>query len=622
MHIRLKPLAALLLPLSTLNTQVWAQQSFDPVVVTATRSESRVSEVLADVTVIDRAEIERHGAGTITELLARQPGIQAVQNGGPGTSTSFYIRGTNAAHTKVLVDGVAINSVDLSGSPLRFISLADVERIEILRGPGSTLYGADAVGGVIHVITRRGAPGLRADGFVGYGSKNTRQASAGLSGGNEQWRFRIEADQRTSDGFSSQRKASNRDADADAYRNTGGAASLSFMPVAGHEIGAAYRRNEGRVHYDSGNQPADGNYDDRVDFTAEQWQVFSRNRLTEHWVSRLQYAESEDRQTSWRWDAWAWPVPLEEKTQQDTRNRQMSWQNDVTLPLGKALFALERHEQEIRPVTGFMRRPEIDNNSALLGWTASAGDHSWQLNARRDEHSEFGGQNTWGAAYGYRLSQALRAHVSYGTAFKAPSVYQLFMNSPWGSGNPDLKPEKSRNQELGLAWDNGTHTVNATWYRNRITNLIDWVSDPVTWVGTYENVSKARLEGVTVTYAGRFGEWNIKASYDWLDAENADNHKALGRRAKHRGMVGVSRTWGAFEAGVEALGVGKRYNSNDETGEMGGYGLVNLTGRYAINKSLSIEGRINNLFDKNYELAQGYNTPGMNAFIGIRYTPQ
>lgn len=620
MHIRIKPLAALLLPLFATNIQ--AQQSLDPVVVTATRTETRVAEVLADVTVIDRAEIERNGSATITELLARQPGIQTVQSGGPGTSTSFYVRGTNAAHTKVLVDGIAINSVDLSGSPLRFIPLGDVERIEILRGPGSTLYGADAVGGVIHVITRRGAPGLRADGFVGYGSKSTWQANAGLSGGNEQWRFRVEANQRTSDGFSAQRKASNRDADDDAYRNTGGAASLSFIPAQGHEIGASYRRNEGRVHYDSGNQPANGDYDDRVDFTTEQWQLFSNNRFTENWVSRLQYGESEDRQTSWRWDAWAFPTPLEEKTKQNTRNRQMSWQNDVTLPLGKALFAVERHEQEVRPTTGYAKRPEIDNNSALIGWTASVGDHSWQLNARRDDHSEFGGQNTWGAAYGYRLTKELRAHASYGTAFKAPSVYQLFMTSPWGNGNPDLKPEESRNREIGLTWDNGAHTVSGTYYHNRIKNLIDWVSPPWPAIGGYENVNKARMEGVTLTYAGRFGDWNVKASYDWLDAENADNHKVLGRRAKNKGMVGVSRVWGAFEAGVEVLGVGKRYNTNNETDEMGGYGLVNLTGRYAINKNLVIEGRLDNLLDKHYEQVKGYNTPGFNAFVGIRYTPQ
>ena len=620
MHIRLKPCAALLLPLFAGSAQ--AAADLDTVVVTATRQESRAAEVLADVTVIDRAEIERNGQDTVTELLARQPGIQTASNGGPGTATSFYIRGSNSNQTKVLVDGIAINSADLSGSPLRFIPLADVERIEILRGPAATLYGADALGGVIHIITRRAAPGLRADGFVGYGSDNTREASAGVSGGDERWRFRVEANHRASDGFSAQRHASNHDADDDAYRNTGGSAALSFIPAAGHEIGGSWRRNDGVVHYDSGNQPATGDYDDRARFTTEQWQVFSRNRLSDAWTSRLQYGEAEDRQKSYYWDAWAWPVALEVVTRQNTRNRQLSWQNDITLPLGKLLLAAERQEQEISPASGYARRPKVDNDSFLAGWTASLGDHSWQLNARRDDHSEFGGETTWGVAYGYRLSRELRAHASYGTAFKAPSVYQLFMTSPWGNGNPDLKPEKSRNREIGLTWDNGVHSVGATYYHNRVSNLIDWVSDPITWVGTYENVSKARLEGATLTYAGRFGAWNLRASYDWLDAKNTDNDFELGRRARNKAMLGVSRNWGPLEAGVEVLGVGKRYNTNTETGRMGGYGLVNLTARYAINSELAVEARLNNLFDKQYETVLGYNTPGINAFVGLRYSPK
>ncbi len=621
MQTHLKPMAALLLPLFA--GDLYAQAHLDTVVVTATRQETRVAEVLADVTVIEREEIERNGQGTITELLARQPGIQTASSGGPGTTTSFYLRGANSDQTKILVDGIAINSVDLSGSPLRFMPLGDVERIEILRGPAATLYGADAIGGVIHIITRRGTPGLRVDGFAGYGSQDTREASAGVSGGNEQWRFRIDANHNSSDGFSAQRHATNRDADDDAYRNNGGSASLSFTPAQGHEMGASYRRNEGLVHYDSGNRPANGDYNDRNYFTTEQWQLFSRNRLTDSWTSRLQYGESEDRQKSYYWDSFAWPAASEVKTKQNTRNRQLSWQNDVTLPLGKLLLAAERLEQKITPDTDYAKRPEADNNSVLAGWTAAVGDHNWQVNARHDDHSEFGGKNTWSAAYGYRFSRELQTHVSYGTAFKAPSVYQLFMISGWGHGNPNLKPEESRNREIGVTWDNGVHSFGAVFYHNRIENLISWVSGgPPFWLGTYENVSKARMEGVTLTYAGRFGAWNLRASYDWLDARDTENDFELGRRARDKAMLGVSRAWGAFEAGVEVLGVGQRYNTNTETDPMGGYGLVNLTARYAISGELAVEARFNNLFDKQYETVSGYNTPGFNAFVGLRYSPK
>ncbi|MCL2636355.1 MAG: TonB-dependent receptor [Betaproteobacteria bacterium] len=618
MQIRCKPIAALSLPLLTGN--LTAQTHLDTVVVTATRQETRVAEVLADVTVIEREEIERNGQDTITELLARQPGIQAALNGGPGTTTSFYLRGAKSDQTKVLVDGIAINSADLSGSPLRFMPLSSVERIEILRGPAATLYGADAIGGVIHIITRRGVPGLRVDGFAGYGSKNTRQASTGVSGGNEQWRFRIEADHSSSDGFPARRHATNRDAENDLWRNSGGAASLSFTPAQGHEIGASWRRNEGVVNFSSFD--ADGNYDDRTYFTTEQWQIFSRNRLTDFWTSRLQYGEARDHQKTYEWDAWALPAATEKETKQNTLNRQLSWQNDVTLPLGKLLLATEHLEQKITPGTDYALRPKASNNSILAGWTAAIGDHNWQINARHDQHSEFGGENTWSAAYGYRLSRELRAHVSAGTAFKAPSIYQLYMTSPWGNGNPHLSPEKSRNHEAGLSWDNGTHNLGVLYYHNRIRNLIVWESDPVTWVGTYENVGKAHMEGLTLTYAGHFGNWSLRASYDYLEARDTGNDFQLGRRARNKAMLGVSRAWGPFEAGLEVLGVGRRYDNNTENNPMGGYGLVNLTARYAINPELAVEARLNNLFDKPYETAVGYNTPGFNAFVGLRYSPK
>ena len=237
----------------------YAESEAPVVVVTATRQATRANELLSDVTVIDREAIESSGQESIADLLARQPGIQMSSSGGPGTSTSFYVRGARPEQTKVLVDGVPLNSVDLSGSPLRFLPLANVERIEILRGPASALYGADAIGGVIQIFTRGGTQGLKADAFAGYGTHNTWQASAGLSGGNEQWRFRLEGNHQSSDGFSAQKHASNKDADNDGYRNSGGAASLSFLPATGHELGFKFRQNTGTTHYDSGNTPANGN---------------------------------------------------------------------------------------------------------------------------------------------------------------------------------------------------------------------------------------------------------------------------------------------------------------------------------------------------------------------------
>ena len=248
-------MSPLLLPCTA---AVHAQQVLDPVVVTATRQETRESALLADVTVIDHKEIEKHAGETVIDLLAGQPGIQMSRSGGLGHASSLYIRGANSNQTKVLIDGIPINSIDSSGSPLRYLSLDDVDHIEILRGPASTLYGADALGGVIQIFTRKGEPGVQLNAFAGYGTQNTRQATIGASIGQEKWRFHVEGSRLSTSGISAQTHATNQDADKDGYYNTGGAASFALFPVDGHELGVSYRQNQGRVYFDIRNAPADG----------------------------------------------------------------------------------------------------------------------------------------------------------------------------------------------------------------------------------------------------------------------------------------------------------------------------------------------------------------------------
>lgn len=603
--------AAALLPLLSFAAPAIAQQSLDPIVVTATRQETRASDLLADVTVIDRAEIERHAGSTIADLLSEQPGMQFSRNGGPGASASLYMRGANPAQTKVLVDGISINSMDSSGSPLAGIPLSSIDRIEIVRGPASTLYGADAIGGVIQIFTRKGEPGLKADAFAGYGTQDTFQANAGVSAGDEQWRLRVEGNRQSTHGISSKAHASNRDADADGYYSTGGSASLSVLPAQGHEVGMIYRKTEGRSYYDGFGT---GTFNAYGDFSNSQWQLFSRNRLASFWNSTLQYGQANDRRKDYS-------TPLG-ATFLATENRQLSWQNDIDLPLGRLLAAVERQEQQgsADASQAFAAGSTIANNSALLGWTASLGRHRWQLNGRRDDHSSFGGKSTYSASYGYQITPSLRAQVGYGTAFKAPTIYQLY--TPL-YGNAELRPETARNRELGLVWEDGTQTASVIYYRNSVRDMIDWVlTDPVNFAGHYENVARATLEGVTLSYTGRFGDWRVRGTYDWLNAIDDDTGMRLARRARNKAVAGVSRVWGAFEAGAEIVAVGSRFNGEGETTRLGGYSLVNLTARYAVTKALSVEGRIDNVMDKNYELAQGYGTPGIAAFVGVRYAPR
>ena len=631
MHTRLKPLAALL-PLLFVS-DLHAQQALDPVVVTATRQETRVSEVLADVTVIEREEIERNVGGSVVDLLSRQPGIQIATSGGgtPGSMANIFMRGANPGQTKVLVDGIPIASaLDQKGTnALVNLPLSNVERIEILRGPASVLYGADAIGGVIQIFTRKGIPGLKVDAFSGVGSWGAFQANAGVSGGDEYWRFRVEGGRDSARGFSTQRDGTNQDADKDGYYNNHAAAALSFLPAKGHELGLTYRHNDGLTHYDSGNVPANSTVDNRNSFNTEQWQIFSKNQITDIWLSKLQYGETKEKQRNHYTDSWYRPT-FEGIGTAKTKTSLLGWQNDIKLPLGKALIGVEQQEQKgySEDQSSFplpYPSQNMTNRAAYASWIANWEKHRWQIGGRHDDHSQFGGKSTGAIAYGYQISDQWRAKASYGTAFRAPTINELYLPL---FGNPSLKPEEARNREMGLVWESAKQSASATYYYNRVKNLI--AADPSDWKNY--NVGRAKLEGVTLAYSGQFNDWTVRATYDWLNAKDEDTGLQLQRRARNSAVFGVDKTWGSLLTGIELMSFSKRYSFKDEKGEMGGYALVNLSARYAFNKNLSLEGRLNNVFDRKYELSKAdysnytslntYNTPGRNIFVGIRYTPQ
>jgi len=586
----------------------YAQEQLAPaVVVTATRQPVKANELLADVTVIDRAQIERAAASNVVDLLGRQPGIQFARNGGPGASVSLYLRGTKSDQTKILVDGVPFNSTDLSGSSLQYLPLNNVERIEIVRGAASAIYGADAIGGVINIITRTAEPGLRLDGYAGAGSRDTRQGDLAVSGGDELWRFRLHVNSLNTDGFSSRTGASNRDADDDRYRNEGYGGSLSFHPAEGHAVGVSFLEQSGTVQYDS--VGGNGNFDDRASFKTSVFNAFVHNQLTSSWASRLSYGRTDEDRADYSepdplWD----PLGI---TRRESTNETFSWQNDIALPIGTGLVVVERFEQEARPREAFSEGT-VQIDSLGLGWTANLGPHSWQANVRHDDHSRYGDKLTGGLSYGHQFARDWRASAGVSKAFKSPSLDQLY-NAFYG--NAALKPENALNREVGLTWASGNQLASATYFANTIEDMIGWN-------GAYVNVDKARIRGLTLAYALNVEGWDLAASADFLDAEDRKTGFQLGRRAKQSMNVSATRTLGAWTLGGEWVLVGSRYDTNKETDRLGGYGLINLTARYAIDRDWALEARADNVFDKQYETARGYGTPGVGAFIGVRYAPR
>jgi len=572
------------------------------VVVTATRIPTRISEQLADVTVITRTEIEAAGATTLPALLAQQPGLQITTNGGIGKSASVFTRGTNAGHTLLLVDGVPLGSATLGQPSFHNLPLAQIERIEILRGPASSLYGSDAIGGVIQVFTRKGEGPMTLEAFAGGGSYGTSELMAGISGGTQTVSYSLAASRFESDGQDATRPGHFApNPDADGYENTSWRGRLAVTPAAGHEFGATFLMADSRNHYDGGGPTVNAYNDDET----RVWSLYARNRLASAWTSTLRYGESQDRSENF----------APGRSLHATQQKQWTWQNDVKLPLGTLLLAAEHLEQSVESTTNYTVR-ERTVRSLIAGWQASVGKHSWQLSQRSDDNSQFGQKTTGSLAYGYRITPALTARAAVGTAFKAPSFNQLYWpDTGWGGGNPNLQPETARNREMGLEWQGPTGArLSWTHYDNRIRNLITgW--PPV-------NVDRARIRGDSLSGSHAWGPWQAQVALDLMKPINEATGHRLPRRAAEQFKMRLTYETGTWGAGGELSAVGKRFDTATQTREMPGYELLNLFGHYRLTRETRLEARVDNLFDADYETAWGFRNAGRTLFVGLRYQPK
>ena len=598
----LKPLAALL-PLLYL-TPALAQQSLDPVLVTATRQATRVSETLADVTVLQREDIEKASGSTALDLIARQPGVQLSNSGGIGKASSLFIRGAEARHTLLLIDGIPLGSATTGTPSLADIPLSQIERIEIVRGPSSAVYGSDAIGGVIQIFTRRGEGPLQADAFTGTGSRNTHELSAGLSGSSEIVSGSLRVSYIETDGFNAaadpvRYKAVNGslpNPDRDGYYQTSITGSIAIRPVIGHEFGMTGYSVTGKNDYDGGGPTvfAYANVGNSI------LSAYTRNQWTDHWTSTVRFGQTEDSSTNF----------APNRSLFETIQNQWMVENQIGLPIGSLLIGYEYLSQKVNSTTAYTVR-ERTVSSPFLGYNAKLGNHSVQLAGRRDDNSQFGVKNTGNLAYGYQFTNELSARGAIGTAFKAPTFNQLYFP---GYGSANLKPEEALNREVGLTWQVAGHRIGWVYFDNRITDLIG--GSPLV------NINKASIQGHSFTYTGSIEHWEINASIDIMDPRDATTGKKLPRRAEEQANVSLGYVAGQLNVGTEIQVVGTRFDNATNTRRMNGYTLVNLFGHYQISPDVRLEARINNLFDEQYETAWAYAQPRLNAFIGLRYSPK
>jgi vitamin B12 transporter len=440
------------------DTSIAAPQTL---VVTGTRTPQRVDQALAEVTVIDRTRIEAAAGRTLAELLAREPGVQFSSNGGLGTFASVSLRGLEARHTLLLIDGVRYGSATVGAPSWENMPLDAIERIEIVRGPLSGLYGSDAVGGVVQIFTRRGAQGMKADASIMAGSHQRGEASAGLRFGQGDFDGALRLQHLRQDGFSATNEREpfgSFDPDDDGFRQS------SVSAAAGAKLGtwradATLLVARGRSRYDDG-----PGVDSQAALRTQVLAATVGGPLADNWRSHLRLARSID-----EYETLATASVFTDLGTIGSIQRQIGWENTIASPLGDVLALVERLEQEVsRPGTPF-DVSERSITGAALGLNGRSGVHGWQANVRRDRNSQFGAHTTGTVAYGIDIATGLRVAASWGTSFVAPSFNQLYFPA---FGNPNLLPEEGKQSELSLRWNFGAGSARLAYVDNRIRGYI------------------------------------------------------------------------------------------------------------------------------------------------------
>ena len=590
--------------------------NMNEIVVTATRMPQQLDKTIADTTVLNDEDIKKSGATDVSALLRSVAGVEVTQAGGLGSTANIYMRGTNSNQVLVLLDGVRISSATTGSTALEHIMLDNIERIEIVRGNVSSLYGSEAIGGVIQLFTKQGHGTPAFNASAGMGNQGAQRYSAGYSGSVNDTSFNLNAGRVKTNGISAinPQLAPKANPNNNGYDNSSVDANIRQNIDADNALTASLFSTRGNISIDSAfGLPTDlYNVVQNIDKAS----ISSENRISDAWQSQLRLAQGTDDYHYYTNSA----LTSHFKTQ----NNQITWQNNLKIADGQQIhLAAERLAQAVTSTTLFSKTAR-DVNSLLGGYTGEFGAQQLQLNLRQDRYSDFGTANTGLLGYGISFADTWRATASISNAFKAPTfndMYWPFANFGGGytyAGNPNLKPERSKNQEIGLHYAADGQRMDAVYFDNRISDLI--ISNGLPAL-TYININQARIDGQELSYAGDFGNKHIRASATFQNPRDAGTGAILPRRARQFGSVAASHDFEDWNMGAEVRYSGARHD-NDVNGNvvtLPAYQLLNLTSGYRIDKNLNLSARIDNLFNRNYAEVYSYNTPGRTLFVTLNY---
>lgn len=591
------------------------------IVVSGSRVPLVADRVAADVVVIDAERIAASSADSLEDLLRREAGLQLARSGGPGASASVLIRGANGGHTLVLVDGVRIGAASAGLTEFEGLSLAHIERVEVLRGPASSLYGADAVGGVVQIFTRRSDVGWQAQGTLGGGGSGARNAAGSVSWGDGAFDAALTlADERLR-GVSALRPGDlfgNFNPDADGFARQSASARLGMQLSPLQRLQAQASKSHVNSRYDGSEflpptyaQNSAGDF--RNVLSLWSGSVEHQARWSPDWRSELRLA----RQSS---DSSAGAAaPDRFRTDREQRNAQLSWTPNAQQQL---TLALDHLQEQVRS-TSYLAPAQRSNRGVALAWAGSFDAWSVQADGRRDENSQFGGVTTGRVGASLKLAPGWRVRAVAGSSFRAVSFNDLYYP---GYGVATLKPESGRSVELGVDW-RGTQlpnsTFNATLYRNDVSELVAYEpdrrlcpADPSYNFGCARNIGRARLQGATLQGVWRSGPWTARGTLDFLDAKDRDSGARLTRRAAHQERYALEWAQGAVALGAEVLSIGARPEGGKT---LAAATLVDLSARYKPAQRWTLQLQLRNATNRDHEPARDYQSLPRQWWLALRW---
>jgi len=600
--------------LASIGSASAADRTAEEVLVTAARVEQTRSAVIGASSVITREDIERRAVQSTQDLLRGETGIDVVNNGGLGKLSNVFVRGADAEQVLVLVDGVRMGSVTSGTTALEFLPVDQIERIEIVRGPRSSLYGADAIGGVIQIFTRRAqGPSFS----VGAGSHETFDATASFGASSERAWFSLSGSRLQSAGYNSCTGAPfppgggcfTYEPDRDGYDNTSGTARAGYRWGERAEI-------EASALYAAGNSEFDGTFTNETDYVQRLLMLRGSLRPLDGWKLSLTLGDSRDEQDNLYRDSYAGESQV---GYFDSQKRHASLQSDFSLSETQLLSLGVDYVDDRLGSSTIFEQTSRDNLGVFGQYQVQLGAHQAQVSARTDENEQFGHYSTGSIGWKWALAPGLALTAAWGNAFGAPTFNDLYYP---GFSNPNLDPETSHSYELGLSSAAAALRWSVSAFENRIDHLI--VFDPS--VSAPNNLDEARIRGIEVDARLMLGEWSFALGYAGLDPRNrstgANHGNVLPRRARHSGHLEVARTIGAVDARLRLTGAGSRYDDVANTTRLGSYGVLDLVVDYSLSEQWSLQGKVGNLLDRDYQTVRYYDQDDRTVFVTVRYQPR